>query len=129
VDAGVCGDATGAALEPSAFPLDDWVTEVEPAVVGDVVLWVVWVTTLDPPAEPGEVVGVGLTVVDVLMDCSTAMLGFEPPPPLTGTVVATGVAVVLVAAAGAVLGGVLAGAVAAGAVTDVAGALLLPVVP
>jgi hypothetical protein len=116
-------------------PVDVLLTDVEPGVVGAAVLWVVCVTMLDPPAEPGVVVGVGLTVVDVLMDCSTAMLGFEPPPPLTGTVVATGVAVVLVAAAGAVLGGVLAGAVAAGAVvtaavvTEVTGALLLPVVP
>jgi hypothetical protein len=91
-------------------------TEVEPAVVGEEVLWVTCFTTLDPPGEPS-----------VLADWSTSMLGFEPPDPLTGTVVVTGLTVLGVVAGGAVVGGVLAGTVVAGAAT-VVGAVL-PGVP
>jgi hypothetical protein len=126
VEDGVCGAADCEGPEASGVPVDVDVllTEVEPAVVGEEMLWVVCCTTLDPPGEPGLVVGVD---AGLLMDWMTARLGFEPPDPLTGTVVATGWTVVLVvAAAGAVVGGVLAGAVVAGAavVTVVAGALL-----
>ncbi len=41
----------------------------------------------------------------VVIDCRTASDGFEPPDPLTGTVVVTGWTVVLVVAGAAVVGG------------------------
>jgi hypothetical protein len=107
--AGDCGDA-GA----TGFPVDDWVTDVEPAVVGGVVLWVTGLTELVPPAGAGWVDG---WLTGWLADSSTDMLGFEPPLPLTGTVVVTGLTVVVVAAAGAVVGG--------GAGADVTGAAAL----
>jgi hypothetical protein len=112
-EAGVCGAAVCVPGPVAAEPVDVWLTEVEPADVGEETVWVVWFTMLDPPAAPGTVAGF---VVGVLMDWMTARLGIEPPLPLTGTVVVTGLTVVLVvAAAGAVVGGVLVGTVVAGA--------------
>jgi hypothetical protein len=131
VEAGDCGAAAdeGDGPELSGVPVDDdvLVTEVEPAVDGEVVLWVVCVTMLDPPGVPGLVVGVDVVGDAVLMDWMTARLGFDPPPQLAGAVVATGWTVVLVvAAAGAVVGGVLAGTVVAGAAVVTGVGALLP---
>jgi len=99
------------AVLSGALPVDDWLTEVEAAGAGEGALWVICFT-----ATVDEVVGAG-AVVGGLSEAMTAMLGLEPPPPLTGPVAAAGWAVVLVAAAGAD---------GAGAGTGVAGAALLP---
>jgi hypothetical protein len=101
VGAEVCGAAVWAAgLELPPVPIDGWLAEGEPVGVGATVLGVVDFTT-------------GGAVVVVVSDWSTAIDGFEPPVPMSGTVVGVGATVVAGAAvvggaAGAAVVGVLA---------------------
>ena len=99
----VCG--AGAGL--SAFPVDDDVlTEFELGVAGAEVLLVSWVTVAVPP---GLAAGAGAVVVTAALAAwSVDSDGFEPPLPLTATVVVgAGATVVLVVAGAAVVGGVV----------------------
>lgn len=107
VEEGVCGTAVccaGVALF-DGWPFDDWVTEVEPGVVGAAVLFTSALTTAVPPVETGTVV-----VGDMLAwaACRTDSEGFEPPLPLGATAVGACCAEALVA--GAAVVGVVAGA-------------------
>jgi hypothetical protein len=117
-DAAVSGAAVGAGVVPS--PFDVVLTEVVPAVVGVEVVGVVCLATACPLAA-------GAWVVGGTRDWITAMLGFEPPLPPGATVVETGLAmVVVVAAAGAVVGGVVLGTVVAGATVVLASPPAVP---
>jgi hypothetical protein len=119
-DAAVSGAAVGAGVVPSPLAGDVVLTEVEPAVVVAEVVGVVCLATACPLAA-------GAWVVGGTRDWITAMLGFEPPLPPGATVVETGVTVlVVVAATGAVVGGVVVGTVVAGATVVLAA---LPAVP
>jgi len=100
VEEGVCDAAAvcgaGVALF-DGWPVGDSVTEVEPGVVGAVVLFVSVVTAPVAPVETGTVVVTDWT------DSRTAIDGFEPPLPLGATVVlGAGCAGVLVADAAVV---------------------------
>ncbi len=108
--AGVCGVAAvcGAGPESVTVTFEVGLTEVEPAVVGGVVLLVSDCTTLGPFDELGA--------LDLLAAWRTASEGFEPPLPLGGTVVVgAGCTVVLVVAGAAVVGGVAGATVVTGA--------------
>jgi len=83
-------------LALSLFAIDVWVTEVDPAVVGEEVLFVSCFTTLVPPAVAG-----------LLAASRNANDGVELPVPIEGTVVlVTGLTVVLVVGSVLVLGAV-----------------------
>jgi len=82
-------------LALSLFAIDVRVTEVDPAVVGEEVLFVSCFTTLVPPAVAG-----------LLAASRNANDGVELPVPIEGTVVlVTGLTVVLVVGAAVVLTG------------------------
>jgi hypothetical protein len=107
VEPGDCGDeAAGceAGVEASPLPVDEVLTDVEPAIVGVVVvLFVSVVTTAWPPGW-----AIGLGAMFAWADSRAVSDGLEPPDPLGGAVVATGFTVVLVVAGAAVVGGVVA---------------------
>ena len=105
VEESVCGAVAvcGAGVVFDGWAVDDSVTEVDPGVVGAVVLFVSVVVVPVAPLETGTVVVTDLT------DSRTAIDGFEPPLPLGATVVlGAGCAGVPVADAAVV--GVAAGA-------------------
>lgn len=83
VEEGVSGAAAvcGAVALFDGWPVDDSVTEVEPGVVGAVVLFVSVETAPVVPVETGTVVVTDWT------DSRTAIDGLEPPLPLGATVV------------------------------------------
>ena len=125
-EAGVCGAAVvcGAGLELSPVAFGVWLTEIEPAAVGMVVLVLLVsdCTTLGAPAELGALGAPG--VAEAVW--RTASEGFEPPLPLTGTVaVGAGCTVVLVAGA-AVVGGAAGATVVTGALLTAAALLGVP---
>jgi len=118
----VCGAAFAvcdAGAELSLLAVVVWVTEVVPADVGAAVLFVSCFTTLGPPGEPSLVAA-----------SRTARDGLDPPDPLGGTVVVTGLVVVLVVAGTVVAGAaVLPWAGAAGATVVAVGATVVLGVP
>jgi hypothetical protein len=91
-----------AGVVPELVGVDVWVTEVVPAVVGEVVLFGSVLTA-------GALAGARVVVVS---DRRTSIDGFEPPLPTEGAVVvgAAATVVAVVAVAGAVVVGVVAGA-------------------
>jgi len=121
-ETGVCGATAvcGAGLELSPVTFGVWLTKMEPAAVGVVVLVLLVsdCTTLGAPTGLGALGALGLAEAA----WRTASEGFEPPLPLSATAVGAGCTVVLVAGA-AVVGGVAGATVVTGALLA-AGALL-----
>lgn len=105
---GVCAAAVrGAGLEPVPVTSgDDWVTGAVAAVVGVVVLFGSDFTRAAAADGAGVVV---VVVIAALIACSTSGDGFEPPTPLTGTVVLGAGATVVFGVAGAAVAGATVG--------------------